>query len=231
MSVPIDQLERAIAAARVRQSQGYFTKVAAGDQLAASLFVRLVAYDLNPNGVASDFGWLSKSPGETQVDGYAEDAICYTANPGNFENVLDMVNGAGAPGASLPRLPDVKPRREGNRWVKPEALSPQQLAYLIEDAQLSTGGIPDYEALGGDGYWRKAIGVPLQEDMTTATVDHGGGPLNDGSSVWFARPIYLILHAYASGQIPDRPAIIKSIRNEWREVLRQQGATNLPPLT
>lgn len=90
--------------------------------------------------------------------------------------------------------------------------------------------MPSYEDLGGDAYWRSAIGVPLQEDMTKATSEHGGGPLNDGSSVWFSRPIFLILHAYASGQTPDRAAIIKKVRNEWRAVLTQQGAQGLPPL-
>lgn len=90
--------------------------------------------------------------------------------------------------------------------------------------------MPDYEALGGDAYWRAEIGVPLQADMTQATSAHGGGPLNDGSSVWFARPIFRILHAYANGQTPDRAAIIKSVRNEWRAVLTAQGATGLPPL-
>lgn len=90
--------------------------------------------------------------------------------------------------------------------------------------------MPSYEDLGGDAYFAEAVGKPLAEDMATATATHGGGPLNAGSSTWFSRPIFRILHAYANGQTPDKDAIIKSVRNEWRSVLRSQGATGLPPL-
>jgi len=86
-------------------------------------------------------------------------------------------------------------------------------------------GMPSYEDLGGDAYWRTEIGVPLQADMAIKTPLYPEGQtLNDGSSVWFSRPIFLILEAYAKGQRPDRPAIIRRVRNEWR------GALGLPPL-
>ena len=85
--------------------------------------------------------------------------------------------------------------------------------------------IPSYAELGDDAFFRAEIGTPLQADMTTA-----GQTLNDGSSVWFSRPIYRILAAYARGERPDVAAIVKSVRNEWRAELRKQGATGLPPL-
>ena len=222
MSVPQDQLQRAITAARAREAQGYFTKVKAGDQKAASLFVRLVVLDLNPSGKESDFGWLSKSPGETQVDGFAEDAICYTADPSNRENVLDMVNGAGAPNASIGGA--VKPRREHNHWVKPVPLSQDQLDYLLEGAQPEPGPapiIPSYEALGGDAFFRAMIGVPLQADYLMA-----GQTLNDGSAVWFSRTTYSLMAALAgsNGAPVDVNGIVKKHRNEWRAIL------GLPPV-
>ena len=74
--------------------------------------------------------------------------------------------------------------------------------------------MPTYEDLGGDTYWRTAIGVPLQADMAMANQT-----MNDGSAVWLARPIFRILAAYAKGETPDHLAIIKSVRNEWRAIL------------
>lgn len=134
MSVDQDTLNRAIAAARALEAQGYFEKVRQGDQRAASLFARLTAFRLNPNGNTSDYGCLSKSPGETGVDGFAEDAICFTADSNDRQNVVDLINGAGAPGASIGGA--VKERRPNNVWVKPQALNSEQLAYL------KSGGMP-----------------------------------------------------------------------------------------
>lgn len=126
--IPINAFNRAIAMARELESQGYFSRVREGDQRAASYFARLVAHRLNPAGLLSDFGWLSKSPGESQVEGFAEDAIVYSNDESNLENVIDLVNGAGAPGASIGG--GIKPRRPNNRWVKPEPLTDEQMKYL-----------------------------------------------------------------------------------------------------
>ena len=126
-----EQLQRAINAAKVREAQGYFERVRSGDQRAASYFVQVVASDLNPSAKSTDYGWLTKAPSETQVDGYAEDAICFTSDPNDRENVIDLVNGAGAPGASIGGA--IKERRENNRWATPLV---QKLAYLLD------GGTP-----------------------------------------------------------------------------------------
>src|SRR5688572_5416393 len=101
MGVSTEQLQRAVSAAKSREAQGYFWRVRGGDQRAASLFARLVAFDLNPSGDGGDYGWLTKRPNEQNVDGYAEDAIVLGSNPSDLMNVVDMVNGAGAPGASI----------------------------------------------------------------------------------------------------------------------------------
>jgi hypothetical protein len=133
MPVTQPQLDRILQLARARESMGYFARVKAGDQKAASLFARLIAYDDNPEGSSAKSGWLSKVPGESQVDGWAEDAICGNADSGDLHNVIDLVNGAGAPGASLPGrliIEDLKPRREANHWAAPKALTSDELAYL-----------------------------------------------------------------------------------------------------
>lgn len=75
--------------------------------------------------------------------------------------------------------------------------------------------LPSYEALGGDAYFRSAVGVPLQADMALV-----GQMLNDGSSVWFSRTIYDIL---AAGGV-DKDKIALKHRNEWRALL------DLPPV-
>jgi hypothetical protein len=134
MSVSTTDLQRAVTAAKLRESQGYFVRAEAGDQRAASLFVRLVADDLNPSGKTTDYGWLSKQPGESQVDGYAEDAIVFGADPADIQNVVDLINGAGAPGASIGGA--VKERRPTNLWVAPKPLTVGELNYLLE------GGVP-----------------------------------------------------------------------------------------
>ena len=96
------------------------------------------------------------------------------------------------------------------RWHNPPVA--QRPGIVVKP--MPSQGMPSYEDLGGDAYWRTEIGRVLQADLALA-----GQTMNDGSSVWFSRPIFRILHAYASGQEPDRPAIIKSVRNEWRAIL------------
>lgn len=108
--------------------EGYFSKVAAGDKRASGLFARFVAYRLNPTGNSQSWGWLSKSPGETQVEGYSEDSIVYGSNQEDLNNVVDIVVGAGKAGASIGW--QRQPRRSSNRWVQPRPLTAEEMAYL-----------------------------------------------------------------------------------------------------
>lgn len=193
MSIDQDTLNRAIAAAKSLEAQGYFEKARQGDQKAASLFARHTAYTLNPSGDPDDYGCLSKSPGESQVDGFAEDAICYTDDPADRQNVVDLINGAGAPNASIGG--SVKERRENNKWVRPQALSVEQMTYL------RSGGMPPqpqppmptqppgreealdelnwlhryYQAPEGlqrpDGLWRPDLGTPDFEGIAAWYLD------------------------------------------------------------
>lgn len=126
--------------------------------------------------------------------------------------VIDVIASAGLPSASTAWQVFNRAPEANGAWVKPGAVVPP-----VPQPQPPT--MPSYEALGGDAFFRSQIGVPLQADYTLA-----GQTLNDGSAVWFSRPIYRILEAYAKGQTPDTAAIIKSVRAEWRAVL------GLPPL-
>jgi hypothetical protein len=110
------------------EAEGYFEKARGGDHRAPSLFARLVAYRLNPTGSPSGWGWLKKGGGK-EVDGYAEDAIVFTADPGNLQNVVDVVGGAGAPGASI-RWSGAVPRRPSDTWEAPRPLTAEELNYL-----------------------------------------------------------------------------------------------------
>lgn len=108
--------------------EGYFDRVAAGDQRAASYFARLFAFRANPAGDPSGWGALKKGGG-TNVEGYAEDAVVYGSDPSDVNNVYDLVGGTGAPGAT-PSWNGPKARRTSDTWEAPHALSAEQMNYL-----------------------------------------------------------------------------------------------------
>jgi len=193
MSVSAETLEQVLTTARTLEAQSYFERVRQGDQKAAALFAKLVAYTMNPDGDPDGAGWLSKAPGESQVDGYAEDAIVIGNDPNERENVVDLVNGTGAAGASLPSrltLADLKPRREHNRWVKPQPLTASQLQYLQAGGtrvppQPAKPIYPSYEALGGDE-GGKTITRMLEADYKRA----GRRGLDGDCGAWQQRVSY-----------------------------------------
>lgn len=210
MGVTTETLNRAIAAARAREAQGYFKRVRDGDQRAASLFVKLVALDCNPSGIGSDYGWLSKSPGEQQVDGFAEDAICYGVDPSDLQNVVDLISGAGAPGASIGGA--VKERRPHNKWVKPTALTDEEMDYLLDGAEPvpTPPTLPGYEAFGGDEAGKR-ITRQLEADYREA----GRAGLDGNCGAWVARCYY----DYVAGQYATVDEAIADHRPEWRAAL------------
>lgn len=197
MAVSNEQLKLAVDAARLLESEGYFERVRTGDQKASALFVRLVAQYLNPNGLPTGWGWLTKLPNESNVDGYAEDAIVYGNSAADLENVADMINGAGAPNASIGGA--IKPRRPHNKWERPQPLNEWELSYL------RAGGLPPtpqpptpppmatqppgrdealdemywlhrfYQAPDGlqrpDGLWRSDLGAPDFEGIAAWYLD------------------------------------------------------------
>lgn len=71
--------------------------------------------------------------------------------------------------------------------------------------------VPGYEQLGGDTFFRNEVGVPLAEDYAEA-----GQTLNDGSAVWCARTVYVLMKAAIEGKTVD----MRQRRNEWRAVLK-----------
>lgn len=213
-----EQLQRAIAQCHVRESQGYFTKVKAGDQRAASLFARLIAGDLNPAGSGSDYGWLSKQPGEANVDGYAEDAICFGADPTDLQNVVDLVNGAGAANASIGGA--VKERRPANLWVKPQPLSQADLDYLLQGSQPQP---PAHTPYPGDAVW-DAVGVTLFADYA-----RGGQSPNPQMGRWFGRTIWDATEGDAAGHVLTVDESIAKHRAEWCALLGIPVTVNRSP--
>lgn len=200
-------------------TEGFFTRVAAGDTRASSLFARLAAFRLNPEGDRTKPGCLRKGGGH-HVDGYSEDAICLDGNPGNLNNVVDLVSGAGQPGARLVWPPPVH-RRASDTWEAPRDLSPADKAYLrgsggVEaPAPCTRPHCPDPDAhkpapvYPGDRVF-DAIGEELLADMRRAGELH----LNPQSGTWFARTIWRVVHEGMSIE----ESIAKS-RAEWRAVL------------
>jgi hypothetical protein len=128
MAVPHD-----FATVQQLEAEGYFEKARGGDHRAPSLFARLVAYRLNPTGAPSSWGWLRKGGGKN-VDGYSEDAIVFTADPSNLRNVVDVVAGAGASGASI-RWSGAVERRADDTWEAPRPLTAEELSYLKPGAE------------------------------------------------------------------------------------------------
>lgn len=131
---------------------GYFERCRSGDGRGCSLFTRAVAARLNPQGDGGGWGWLAKPPGGTQYDGYAEDAMVWTADAGNLRNVVDIVCGSGAPGARPCAPTAFVARRASDTWTAPRPLDASELAYLGVTGSGGGGGggnptpTPDYSA-------------------------------------------------------------------------------------
>lgn len=221
MSITPEQLQRAVAKAHDLKAKGYFGRVAAGDQRAASLFAKLTAYELNPTSKLTDYGWLSKSPGESNVEGYAEDAIVFGADPNDLQNVVDLVNGAGAPGASIGG--GVKERRPHNKWVAPIPLTFDEVNYLVTGAeQPSKPNHPSYADLGGDEGGKKITRL-LEADYRRAK-----GGLDGECGAWVQRTAYDFL----TGICKTVEESISKHQLEWRQALNDERRANgLPPIT
>jgi hypothetical protein len=131
------------------EANGYFEKARNGDHRACGLFARLAAYSLNPSGDPAGWGWLTKVPGQKQVEGYSEDAIVLGNDPNNLHNVVDLIIGAGRSGASLAgSLDGFVVRLPQNVWEAPKPLTDEQMAYLKPGA---TGGGGTGGTGGGGG--------------------------------------------------------------------------------
>jgi len=229
MSVSSDQLKRAENCAKQLEAQGYFHRAKTGDQRAASYFARLTAYTLNPGGHALDYGTLTKPAGGSNVDGYAEDAIVFGNDPTNLMNVVDLVNGAGAPGATI-GAGDVKPRRAQDLWEQPKPLTRAEVEYLLEGSApafgVPTGGsapaVPSYESMGGDEGGKKVTRL-MEADYKTA--EKPG--LDGNSGAWQWRTAYDFL----AGICKTVELSTAKHQPEWRASLNQERASiGKPPI-
>lgn len=203
--------------------EGYFARVASGDTRAASLFARLVALKMNPTARQTLPGWLAKGGGHN-VDGFAEDAIVLNANPSDLFNVVDLVSGAGAPGAS-PVWNGPLPRRASDVWAPPQALSAPDLNYLKPGGVVEPGGppqpkptCPDPKAHQPKIYFGDpvfdSVGAALLEDYAAA-----GHLPNAGIGRWFGRTIWDATAGDETGRVLTIEDSIKKHRNEWRAAL------------
>jgi hypothetical protein len=131
------------------EANGYFEKARNGDHRACGLFARLAAFSLNPSGDPGGWGCLRKTGGGANVEGYSEDAIVLGSDPNNLHNVVDIIGGAGAPGARLAgSLDGFVNRRTSDVWEAPKALTDEQMSYLKPGA---TGGGGTGGTGGGGG--------------------------------------------------------------------------------
>ena len=219
MGISQEQLDRAIAAARTLETQGYFERARQGDQRAASYFVRLLAYTLNQSGSAEDYGCLSKSPGETNVDLYAEDAICFTANLSDLQNVADMINGAGAKDASIGGA--VKERRPNNRWVKPQKMTDEQMKYLVAGTAppppQPAPVVPGREEALDELKWLDAYYAAPEGLQRPNGLSLNGKPDFEGVAAWYL-DVYQQARIKGKSRADARAAYVKDIRHsaEWQ---------------
>jgi len=202
---------------------GYFGRAAEGDHKGSAYFAMAAAHVMNPRSDPSLPGRLAKGGGQN-VEGFAEDAIVLNADPGDLLNVVDMVAGAGAPGARLVWNGPL-PRRSSDVWAKPVPLTSAQLTYLgvngavdpqkpPVDPQKPTIRVPDYEAVGGDGFHWRTMGDPFGSDYLRKQ------DINAGISVWFGRVMHRALR-YMVNEGMEYQAAVRRATDEVRPELRR----------
>ena len=129
------------------EQEGFFERARNGDHRACGLFARLAAFTLNPSGAPAGWGCLRKTGGGQNVEGFAEDAIVLGNDPSNLNNVVDIIGGAGAPGASL-GFGGFLPRRSSDVWERPVPLTAEQMKHLRPGGPPS--GCPGPRSVLGD---------------------------------------------------------------------------------
>ena len=187
-------------------------------------FITLVLARMKAEGHVG-WGYVGKTEGEGQyrpVAGFPRQVGPYTITGVSHDAIasptqrVDLLGGGNDgpepfPAPASPIWLDIPPEHwRPNNPIIPFDGAPLPPVLIVPPPPV----VPSYEALGGDAFFRSAVGVPLAADMALA-----GQTLNDGSSVWFARTIYSLLVAHLKGGPVDPDAIVKKHRNEWRQVL------------
>lgn len=133
MSPTHDDVLRATDAAHRLEAQGLFARVKTGDERAASYFARLVAAEANPAGRSNDWGCLAKTGGGFNVEGFADGAIVFGADPADRHNVLKIVTQVGSTDPNAIQIgSEVQDRREADVWRNPVPAPAFLRAYLLE---------------------------------------------------------------------------------------------------
>lgn len=213
------------------ERRGCFERARNGDDRAASLFVRAAAYLANPSGDRSGWGWLRKTAGGKNVDGYAEDALVLGSDPNNLFNVYDCVGGAGAPGARL-GFNGPLPRRTSDVWEAPRELSATDAAYIN-----LTGGNGGGGNTGGSGGGSGGAGHPLDLGSVLAAIDGLAARVAAlDQRVTDLDPVVRATHDYARDgraaiEAFEMPAVVFPEYTGELSILRQRVPVSLKPRT
>ena len=160
------------------------------------------------NGIDPNFKHLKKKASQTHRHRHGEDSVLYLL-PNNRALAVDFTIGAGGP--------NPKPG-----WNVGDFVYTHADAHDPDDHGIGTAAppavatLPDYEALGGDAFFRAMVGVPLEADYVRQ-----GEALNEGSAVWFSRTVHSLMVALVTsgGRPVDVHGVVKRHRNEWRVIL------------
>lgn len=133
-----------------------------------ALFTRRVALALNPQGHPGGWGLLTKSPGETQHEGYAVDAIIY----GQTQQVVDIIGGAEGPNPQPGWLEVGK--RDNNHWAKPLPVGGSPSPTPVPDPQQPPSNVQQQiDALKREVETLKASVVRYDVPLALDVPEHG----------------------------------------------------------
>lgn len=117
------------------------------------------------------------------------------------------------------------------RWHNPPVLqgalmsgAPQPGQPVPQTPRPASLHLPSYAELGDDAFFSGKIGQALFEDMHA-----NGEEMNAGSAGWIARAVHGCIERFLiNGDHRDAPAIVKKVRNEWRQVMNNPALPQIP---
>lgn len=138
---------------------------------------------------------------------YKGEGIGYDPTNGNAPvTVIDVIGGAGAPGATVQWV-------VFNDTTNPDHLGPSAWVDPITPPAPKPAPAPPKPAYPGDRFFVDSIGKPLEEDYRKVNQT-----LNAGSASWFARTIWRVVN---EGMTPEQSLAIS--QPQWRKALDPNG--------
>lgn len=223
MSVSTADVKRATDTAHVLESQGYFAKAKSGDEKGASYFARLVASTVNPSGNPHDWGWLRKTGGGFNVEGYADGAIVFGNDPANLFNVLKIVTQVGSPDPNAIQIGDaVQQRRDTDIWEVPIPVPESLTAYLggshpTPPQPPQATQPPGREEALDELHWLDAYYASPEGLQRPNGLSLGGKPDFEGIAAWYL-DVYQRARMAMQSRADARAAYVRQIRHsaEWQ---------------